>query len=557
MTNLRTLTSCLPPKGEITALLGQNGAGKTTILGMLTGAYAPTAGGASVCGLDLKTQMPDIRRNVGICLQHDCLFPRLTVREHVQFFSRLKGQFSRMSREEAEEHVDQVIKDLALFEKRNTYAKHLSGGMKRKLCVAIAFCGDSSVVLLDEPTSGMDPFSRRLTWNVIRQYRQNRCIVLTTHFMDEADVLGDRIAMLGQGRLRCVGSPLFLKKRYGVGYQLTIEKQHTKQASYHGFTHDRKVKIEDDSPCDQMIRGLVEGNVPSSHLLHNVGTEMIFQLPLDAASQFVPLFDDLDKEIASGNVSSYGIGITTLEEVFLLVARGGQDPDKKTSFRSSRLIGEASVKRIVDDLPSEASTGTRSRMLLNEDLTFRHIRALFSKRAANFRRDKKAWCFTTILPSVFVLAGFLMFKFIPPERDMETLPLTLDDYNTGVDLFPSNPLVFNAPGGEYECQPALCAYSFADSAIVTPDERYHLCGSQAHIPGAFSSNLCSIADSENVMDTLTESDGVNPIPAAVSGVLNVRTFRSHWFGQMAPPAHCLTALLLLARSPPKAFSNRG
>jgi ABC-type multidrug transport system ATPase subunit len=517
----------LPPKGEITALLGTNGAGKTTMLGMLTGAYAPTAGGATVCGQDLKTQMGEIRRNIGICLQHDCLFPRLTVREHVQFFSRLKGQFSRMSHEEAEQHVDQVIKDLALFEKRGTYAKHLSGGMKRKLSVAIAFCGDSTVVLLDEPTSGMDPFSRRLTWNVVRQYRQNRCIVLTTHFMDEADVLGDRIAMLGQGRLRCVGSPLFLKKRYGVGYQLTIEKQHTKQASYHGSNHGGKhVNIEDDSPRDQMIRGLVEGNVPSSHLLHNVGTEMIFQLPLDAASQFVPMFDDLDNEIANGTVSSYGIGITTLEEVFLLVARGGQDPDKKASFRSSRLIDAAAVKGIGGDAPSEASTGTRSRVLLNEDLTFQHIRALFNKRAANFRRDKKAWCFTTILPSVFVLAGFLMFKFISPERDMETLPLTFDDYNADIDLFPSNPLVFNAPGGEYECQPAFCAYSFANSAIVTPDERYHLCGSQAHTPGAFSSNLCSIADSENVMSTLTESDGVNPIPAAVSGVLNV-CIRSH------------------------------
>lgn len=101
--------------------------------------------------------MGSIRQNLGICLQHDCLFPQLTVREHVQFFSRLKGLYSKTSTAEAEEHVDEAIRDVALYEKRNTLSKHLSGGMKRKLSVAMAFCGGSKVVLLDEPTSGMDP----------------------------------------------------------------------------------------------------------------------------------------------------------------------------------------------------------------------------------------------------------------------------------------------------------------------------------------------------------------------------------------------------------------
>lgn len=136
-----------------------------------------------MAGRDIRRDMTNIRKDIGICLQHDCLFPMLTVREHVQFFARLKGQYKIMSKEDAEAQIDQVIQDVALSEKRNTFSKNLSGGMKRKLSVAIAFCGGSSVVLLDEPTSGMDPFSRRFTWNVIRQYRQDRCIILTTHFM--------------------------------------------------------------------------------------------------------------------------------------------------------------------------------------------------------------------------------------------------------------------------------------------------------------------------------------------------------------------------------------
>jgi len=122
---------------------------------MLTGAMAPSDGYATVAGRDIRTDMTGIRQDIGICLQHDCLFPNLTVREHIQFFSRLKGLYKQVSKKEAEEQIDQAISDVALFDKRNTLSRNLSGGMKRKLSLAMAFCGGSKVVLLDEPTSGM------------------------------------------------------------------------------------------------------------------------------------------------------------------------------------------------------------------------------------------------------------------------------------------------------------------------------------------------------------------------------------------------------------------
>jgi len=149
--------------GQVTALLGHNGAGKTTTINMLTGMVAPTSGHARISGKDIRTQMGAIRNDVGICLQHDCLFPQLTVKEHLQFFSRIKGLYENNSRKEAEKMVLDAIEDVALGEKRDTFSKNLSGGMKRKLSVAIAFCGGSRTVFLDEPTSGMDPFSRRFT----------------------------------------------------------------------------------------------------------------------------------------------------------------------------------------------------------------------------------------------------------------------------------------------------------------------------------------------------------------------------------------------------------
>lgn len=147
---------------------------------MLTGMLSPTDGYAVLAGKDIRTDMGQIRQEIGICLQHDCLFPQLTVQEHISFFARLKGLYSKYSKAEVEESIRKSIEDVALLEKRNTLSKNLSGGMKRKLSVAIAFCGESKTVLLDEPTSGMDPFSRRFTWDVIRQYRQDRCIILVS-----------------------------------------------------------------------------------------------------------------------------------------------------------------------------------------------------------------------------------------------------------------------------------------------------------------------------------------------------------------------------------------
>ena len=121
--------------------------------------------------------------------------------------------------------MNRKICDVGLATKQDASASSLSGGMKRKLSLAMALMGDSKVVFLDEPTSGMDPFARRFTWDLLKRSRQNRTIILTTHFMDEADMLGDRIAIMASGKIRCCGTSLFLKKQYGTGYTLTAVKQ--------------------------------------------------------------------------------------------------------------------------------------------------------------------------------------------------------------------------------------------------------------------------------------------------------------------------------------------
>ena len=148
------------------------------------------------------------------------LFESLTPREHLELFDAFKGTPSN----QITEVVSKMIRDIDLVDVENQLAGTLSGGQKRKLSVGIAMIGDSKIVILDEPSSGMDTSSRRRLWEMLKENKNGKIIILTTHYMDEADILGDRICIMAEGKIKCCGSSLFLKNRYGVGYNLIIAK---------------------------------------------------------------------------------------------------------------------------------------------------------------------------------------------------------------------------------------------------------------------------------------------------------------------------------------------
>lgn len=281
--------------GQITVLLGHNGAGKTTTMSMLTGLFPPTSGTAEVGGYDIVTQIGEVRRSLGLCPQHDVLFDELTVSEHIVFFSRLKG----LSSMKAKEEVSSMVEKLKLEDKRNAMAKTLSGGMKRKLSVGIALCAGSNVIFLDEPTSGMDPGARRIIWDLLQQERPGRTILLTTHFMEEADLLGDRIAIMANGVVQCCGSSLFLKKKYGAGYRLIIVKE-------------KGCKVD-------AITTVLQSHIPDAELDQNVGAELSYVLPNADVAKFEALFLQLENSRKQLQISSYGASQTTMDEVFLRV----------------------------------------------------------------------------------------------------------------------------------------------------------------------------------------------------------------------------------------------
>ena len=158
---------------------------------------------------------------MGICPQHDVLFGDLTVEEHLEMFCVFKS----VPKEKIEDEITKIIIDFDLVNKRYTKACNLSGGQKRKLSICIALVGGSSVIFLDEPTSGMDITSRRNLWDILKRYANGKIIILTTHYMEEASVLGNRIGILSNGTMRCIGSPLFLIEKFGKNINLNVTKE--------------------------------------------------------------------------------------------------------------------------------------------------------------------------------------------------------------------------------------------------------------------------------------------------------------------------------------------
>jgi len=190
-------------EGEIFSLVGHNGAGKSTLINMLTGVLSPDAdsGTTMIYGLDIKDldDLAKARKQIGVCPQHNVLFSRLTTREHIIMYALLKGQTVTWA--EAEEEADELLERFHLLERSTYLGNELSGGMKRKVSTAIAVCGKSKFVILDEPSAGMDALARRELWDLLVGLKQGRTILLTTHYMDEADFLGDTIGIMSRGKV--------------------------------------------------------------------------------------------------------------------------------------------------------------------------------------------------------------------------------------------------------------------------------------------------------------------------------------------------------------------
>lgn len=197
-------------KGEIFGFLGANGAGKTTAMRMLCGLSLPTSGTATVAGFDVYWQTEQIKKHIGYMSQKFSLYEDLTVKENIRFYAGIYGKSDAFIKEK----TDLVLRQLHLENESKRLVKSLPLGWKQKLAFSVAIFHEPGIVFLDEPTSGVDPVTRREFWNMIYQASENGITVfITTHYMDEAEYC-NRVSIMVDGRIDALGTPSELKKRF-------------------------------------------------------------------------------------------------------------------------------------------------------------------------------------------------------------------------------------------------------------------------------------------------------------------------------------------------------
>uniref|UniRef100_A0A5F8GW21 ABC transporter domain-containing protein n=1 Tax=Monodelphis domestica TaxID=13616 RepID=A0A5F8GW21_MONDO len=300
-------------EGQITAILGHSGAGKSTLINILSGLSAPTEGSVRFYSKNISemSDIEEIRKIIGVCPQFNVHIDLLTVRENLRLYAIIKG----VPPKTVEQEVQRVCLELEMKSIQDTLAVNLSGGQKRKLTFGIAILGDPQVLLLDEPTAGLDPFSRQKVWHLLKEHKADHVILFSTQFMDEADLLADRIVFISRGRLKCAGSSLFLKKKWGIGYHLSL---HINES------------------CDvERITSLIKNHIPDAKLTAESEEKLLYTLPLERTDKFPDLYSDLDN-CTGQSIMNYGVSMTTLTEVFLNL-------EGKTAINEAASLGEVTI----------------------------------------------------------------------------------------------------------------------------------------------------------------------------------------------------------------------
>nr|DBA27570.1 TPA: hypothetical protein GDO54_008045 [Pyxicephalus adspersus] len=295
-------------------------------MNILCGLCPPSEGVATIYGHRVTDidEILDIRKVIGVCQQNDIHFEDLTVEENLSVFASLKG----ISKTVKEQEINKVLHDLDMEALKHNQVKSLNIGQQRKLAVGIAVLGNPKVLLLDEPTAGMDSCSRYTVWNVLKKRKANTVIVFSTHCMEEADILADRKAVISQGTLKCVGSSLFLKSKWGVGYRLSMDIKPT---------------------CNiASVSALVTQHVPGASLIQATESSLIYGLPLKEVDIFPGLFSALDNNCSLG-VLTYGVSVTTLEDVFFrLEAESDVDQTDNNIFTHQKIDDDRKWKSTED-----------------------------------------------------------------------------------------------------------------------------------------------------------------------------------------------------------------
>ncbi|GFQ70821.1 ATP-binding cassette sub-family A member 6 [Trichonephila clavata] len=333
-------------KGEIMCLLGPNGAGKSTFLKIISRAMPPDCG-----KITTETTI-----KLGICPQENILYDELNAEEHLLLFGRLKG----IPNSELKSKVEHLLSCFDLTASQSTMSKVLSGGQKRKLCVAIAMIGDPEVLLLDEPSSGMSPHSRKQLWSMLQEYtKSERSVLFTTHYMDEAELLSDRVALLYNGKLHCYGTVPSIKRHFGGGHVIKIN------LSSEASMYDKS----------EIVNILKKRLTTEAKVICTSDGEIIVKLPSFDAEHCIELFKEMRKHYEEMSPDCFTITVSALEEIFTQIV------GKSEEEFSERQNTEFSEKNPDEDTEKKSDTPS----LLNESESINHQYSYFRSFAILLR----------------------------------------------------------------------------------------------------------------------------------------------------------------------------
>ncbi|KAM6569736.1 hypothetical protein CsatB_017721 [Cannabis sativa] len=307
-------------KDQLFCLLGMNRAGKTTTFNCLTGITPVTSGDALVYGHSIRSSigMSKVQKLMGVCPQFDIQWDALSGLEHLHLFARIKG----LPLSSIDSVIEKSLAEVRLTKAATVRVGSYSGGMKRRLSVAVALIGDPKLVILDEPTTGMDPIARRHVWDIIKKAKKGRAIVLTTHSMEEAEILSDRIGIMANGRLRCIGTSVRLKSRFGTGFVININ--FNRQTPTEDVAHSTR----DHEAVKQFFK---------HHL--DVGPKkekkslLTYSIPYEKEKLLPNFLTELQDRESEFGITDIQIGLTPLEEVFMNITRQAELESAMTEGR--------------------------------------------------------------------------------------------------------------------------------------------------------------------------------------------------------------------------------
>ncbi|KAI5121844.1 hypothetical protein M0805_003277 [Coniferiporia weirii] len=405
------------PKFGIFVLLGSNGAGKSTALSILAGLQGRSSGNVQYEDGSSRPQ----HGVLGIVPQKNVLFPEITCHQTVKLWKAVK----RPKGSSDEEDLVQLLKDCDLGNKIKSNAATLSGGQKRKLQLAVGLVGGSKIVLVDECTSGVDPLSRRALWRTLTSVREERTVVFTTHFLDEADLLGDNIAILAApGRLVAEGSPVSLKSSLGEGYrlQVTLTPQSTEK--------------DVSGPPPELIERIREV-APEAYMTSSSFASASYHLKSKDSSTVERALSLLEQDKAALGISSYEVHGTSMEDIFLsLMKTHGQ------GLHDEHELGHTVKEERVETKDSIDSSSGVPRIL---QLTNGRRRSAFSQAFTIFHKRcliaRRGWL-TPVLSLVIAVAGSCIPLFFLSGLNADTCVKVVDTgLSTNASLFfPLSPL---------------------------------------------------------------------------------------------------------------------